>query len=179
MNRDPEAWKRLGRRLRNERELRGMSRKEFASVAGVSEKAVYNAERGDVPGRHRPPSLVKIAAGHGWAPDSIEAVLAGKDPLPATATRQAVPPPAVDPRSQLLESLPGIYAFGRLCVSLGGAQEARDDFEGAVQRLLDTVPTLTQSNVTLAAYRPHALGEGIPADDADAILRAMEGRDGH
>lgn len=179
MNRDPEAWKGLGRRLRNERELHGMSRKEFASVAGVSEKAVYNAERGDVPGRHRPPSLVKIVAGHGWAPESIEAILEGKEPVPAGAVRKSAAAPPIDPRTQLLEALPRIYAFGRLCVSLGGAQEARDDFEGAVQRLLDSVPTRSQSRMTLAAYRPHALGEGVPADDADAILRAMEEHDGH
>lgn len=180
MNRDPEAWAALGRRLRDERELRGMSRKEFAEAAGVSEKAVYNAERGDVPSRHQPPSLVKIAAGHGWAPESIQAILDGKDPVPQSGEKLSAPAAPTDGRTQLLEFLPKVYEFGRLCVALGGSREVRDEFDAAVHRLMDSVPTrASQASFGLAAYRPHALGEGVPADDADAILRAMEDDDRH
>jgi transcriptional regulator with XRE-family HTH domain len=176
MNRDPQAWARLGRLFRNARELSGQSRKDFAQRAGVSEKAVYNAERGDVPGRHQPPTLVKIAAGHGWAPESIQSILAGGEPIPA-ADSPTPAPAAPDRRTQLLELLPRVYEFGRLCASLGGSREARDRFDAAVQELMDSVPS-RQGSFTLAAYRPHALGEGVPADDADAILKAME-EDGH
>jgi DNA-binding XRE family transcriptional regulator len=182
MNRDPEAWKRLGRLFRNSRELEGLTRAEFGLKAGVSEKAVYNAEKGDVPSRHQPPTLVKIAAGHGWRPESIQQILDGGDPLlieDGGTSPQASPSTAGTP-AQVLELVPRVYEFGRLCSSLGAQAAARDEFDAAVQHLLESVSVgaAKQSGFSLAAYRPHALGEGVPADDADAILRAME-QDGH
>lgn len=178
MNRDPEAWKRLGRLFRNARELEGLTRAEFASKAGVSEKAVYNAEKGDVPSRHQPPTLVKIAVGHGWRPESIQHVLDSGDPIlvaDGSASPQASPAAAGTP-AQVLELVPRVYEFGRLCSSLGAKAAARDEFDAAVQHLLESVSVgaAAQSGFSLAAYRPHALGEGVPTDDANAILRAME-----
>lgn len=181
MNRDPEAWKRLGRLFRNARELEGLTRAEFAKKAGVSEKAVYNAEKSDVPGRHQPPTLVKIAVGHGWRPEAIQQVLDGGDPILAAEDTAAVQVDAPEgTRAQVLELMPRIYEFGRLCSSLGAEAAARDEFDAAVQHLLESasVGTSKKSEFTLAAYRPHALGEGVPEDDANAILRAME-EDGH
>jgi transcriptional regulator with XRE-family HTH domain len=182
MNRDPEAWKRLGRLFRNARELEGLTRAEFALKAGVSEKAVYNAEKSEVPGRHQPPTLVKIAVGHGWRPESIQQILDGGDPILAedvAASPQASQSASGTP-AQVLELVPRVYEFGRLCSSLGAEAAARDEFDAAVQHLLESVSVgaSQQSRFSLAAYRPHALGEGVPADDADAILRAME-EDGH
>lgn len=182
MNRDPEAWKRLGRLFRNARELKGLTRAEFALKAGVSEKAVYNAEKSDVPGRHQPPTLVKIAVGHGWRPESIQLILDGGDPIPAEedATTAQVSPSTTGAPAQVLELIPRVYEFGRLCSSLGAEAAARDEFDAAVQHLLEAVSVgaAKQSRFSLAAYRPHALGEGVPEDDADAIMRAMED-DGH
>ncbi|MFD5419423.1 helix-turn-helix transcriptional regulator [Streptomyces sp. NPDC127069] len=177
MNRDPEAWMRLGRLFRNARELEGLTRKDFGVKAGVSEKAVYNAEKGEVPSRHQPPTLVKIAAAHGWSPESIQSILDGGDPVPSQA---AVAPEGTKGRSggtsaQLLELMPRVYEFGRLCSALGASPKARDEFDAAVQHLIDSVSHRSaQTSYSLAAYRPHALGEGVPADDAEAILRAME-----
>lgn len=182
MNRDPEAWRRLGRLFRNARELKGLTRAEFAVKAGVSEKAVYNAEKSVVPGRHQPPTLVKIAVGHGWKPESIQQILDGGDPLPADGNAAAAQasPPETGTQAQVLELMPRIYEFGRLCSSLGAEAAVRDEFDAAVQHLLESasVGTSQKSKFTLAAYRPHALGEGVPDDDADAIIRAME-EDGH
>ncbi|MCX5176780.1 helix-turn-helix transcriptional regulator [Streptomyces virginiae] len=182
MNRDPEAWKRLGRLFRNARELEGLTRAEFALKAGVSEKAVYNAEKSDVPGRHQPPTLVKIAVGHGWRPESIQQILDGGDPI-AVDDEKSTPQvnlPATGAQAQVLELVPRVYEFGRLCTSLGAEASARDEFDAAVQHLLESASASAskKGRFTLAAYRPHALGEGVPADDADAILRAMED-DGH
>lgn len=179
MNRDPEAWMRLGRLFRNARETEGLSRKAFADRADVSEKAVYNAEKGEVPSRHQPPSLVKIAVGHGWKPESIQLILDGGDPISASShsspAAMPAPPAAAGEPAQLLDLVPRVYEFGRLCSSLGATAEARDEFDAAVQHLIESVPRrMKRSSLTLAAYRPHALGEGVPPDDADAILRAME-----
>ncbi|MFJ3839405.1 helix-turn-helix transcriptional regulator [Streptomyces sp. NPDC090054] len=182
MNRDPEAWKRLGRLFRNARELKGLTRAEFALKAGVSEKAVYNAEKGDVPSRHQPPTLVKISVGHGWRPESIQQILEGGDPIliEGDSASPQVNPLTTGTPSQVLELVPRVYEFGRLCSSLGAKAAARDEFDAAVQHLLESVSVgaAKQSGFSLAAYRPHALGEGVPADDADAIFRAME-EDGH
>ncbi|MEU9415227.1 helix-turn-helix transcriptional regulator [Streptomyces sp. NPDC048272] len=181
MNRDPEAWKRLGRLFRNARELEGLTRAEFARKAGVSEKAVYNAEKSDVPGRHQPPTLVKIAVGHGWLPESIQRVLDGGDPILAGGGPASQGSPAAPGApAQVLELVPRVYEFGRLCSSLGAEAAARDEFDAAVQHLLESVSVgaSRQSRFSLAAYRPHALGEGVPEDDAETILRAME-EDGH
>lgn len=181
MNRDPEAWKRLGRLLRDAREGQGQTRKQFAESAGVSEKAVYNAESGQVPSKQQPPSLVKIAAGHGWKPESIGIVLDGGEPVLASEPAAAnVAPPAQELGDQpdLLDLMMRVHEFGRVCMALGGSLEARNAFEAAAQRLFESVPRETrvqQAHYGLAAYRPHALGEGVPEDDAEAIFRAMEG----
>lgn len=176
MNRDPEAWMRLGRLFRNARELEGLTRKDFGLKAGVSEKAVYNAEKGDVPSRHQPPTLVKIAVGHGWQPESIQRILEGGDPIPAAPGKTQDAPAGNGAPAQILELMPRVYEFGRLCSSLGATPSARDEFDAAVQHLIESVPVAAarRGQFTLAAYRPHALGEGVPPDDADAILRAME-----
>ncbi|OKH91455.1 helix-turn-helix transcriptional regulator [Streptomyces uncialis] len=174
MNRDPGAWQRLGRLMRDARERADHTRKEFADIAGVSEKAVYNAERGDVPRRQQPPTLVKIAAAHGWKPESIQAVLAGGDPEPSA--QPVTTGTASGPSLTQLQLC--IYEFGRACTSLGGSHKARERFEAAAQELLESVPQSSrngfQSGYGLAAYRPHAIGEGVPEDDAERILRAMD-----
>lgn len=181
MNRDPEAWKRLGRLLRDAREGQGLTRKQFAEAAGVSEKAVYNAESGQVPSKQQPPSLVKIAAGHDWKPESIRVILDGGEPMPASEPAAPSPAPtAQDPADHpdLLDLMMRVHEFGRVCMSLGGSLDARNDFEAAAQRLFESVPRETrvqQAHYSLAAYRPHALGEGVPEDDAAAIFRALEG----
>jgi DNA-binding XRE family transcriptional regulator len=180
MNRNPEAWKRLGRLLRDAREKAGLTRGEFAEVAGVSPKAVYNAEKGEVPKKQQPPTLVKIAIGHGWKPESIGLVLEGGEPVLAERGAPTTPPPAgaeIEEHSDLLELMMRVHEFGRVCTMLGGSLEARNEFEAAAQRLFESVPRqarLVGRGYALAAYRPHALGEGVPQDDADAILRAME-----
>ncbi|MFF4746849.1 helix-turn-helix domain-containing protein [Streptomyces sp. NPDC001268] len=179
MNRNPEAWKRLGRLLRDARERTGLTREEFAAKAGVSAKAVYNAERSDPPKRQQPPTLVPIAVAHGWKPESIGVILDGGEPIPAGEKAAPSAPTAEElaEHPDLLELMLRVHEFGRACMTLGGSLEARNDFEAAAQRLFESVPRevrARQSQYRLAAYRPHALGEGVPADDADAIFRAME-----
>jgi transcriptional regulator with XRE-family HTH domain len=181
MNRNPEAWKRLGRLLRDAREKAGLTREEFAEKAGVSPKAVYNAEKSDPPKRQQPPTLVPIAVAHGWKPESIGAILAGGDPIPSgeQATPQAAPSAGdLVEHPDLLDLMMKVHEFGRVCMVMGGSLEARSDFEAAAQRLFESVPRDVRASqreqYRLAAYRPHALGEGVPADDAETILRAME-----
>ncbi|MFC5030494.1 helix-turn-helix transcriptional regulator [Streptomyces sp. So13.3] len=185
MNRDPEAWKRLGRLLRDARDRRGLTQAKFAEEAGVSTKAVYSAEAGATPMKQLPRTVVKIAAAHGWTPESIHVVLDGGDPALVHRAGQPEEPPlrpapgeAAHPRGPgLIELMPRVYEFGRLCSALGGDPALRDAFETALQRLVESIPrevVATQDSHRLAAYRPHAEGEGPASDDEERILRAME-----
>jgi transcriptional regulator with XRE-family HTH domain len=72
----PEAWERLGARIRAERERQGLSRKKLADLAGVSPGSVQSAEGGVIRGRW-PQTLSAIERALGWEPDSMRNVLAG------------------------------------------------------------------------------------------------------
>lgn len=179
MNRDPGAWKRLGDKVSEARQAAGLSQAQLAEAAEVSTRSVYSAESGSVPSRQMPPSLVKIAIGLRWKPESIRLVLEGGEPISMDDSKQVEPAserPSLHP--DIAELMLRVHEFGRVCAALGGSSEARDDFEAAAQRLFESVPRSArmagQQGYGLAAYRPHALGEGVPEDDAERILRAME-----
>lgn len=76
---NPEAWVRLGARIRAERERQGMSRKALAERANVSPGSVQSAEKGAVPKGRWPQSLSAIERALGWASDSMRSVLEGGD----------------------------------------------------------------------------------------------------
>jgi transcriptional regulator with XRE-family HTH domain len=74
----PEAWKRLGDRIRADRERQGLSRKKLANLANVSPGSVQSAEGGTVRARW-PQTLSAIERALGWAPGSMRSVLEGGD----------------------------------------------------------------------------------------------------
>lgn len=80
MNRDPEAWARLGHALRTTREHRGLTQQEVAGRAGVSARSVRDAEVGAVPKARMPYTIGRIAAALDWPEGHIDAVLAGAGP---------------------------------------------------------------------------------------------------
>lgn len=186
MNRDPQAWARLGKLLRDTRERRGASREEVAGQLGMSAKTIQNFESGRVPNRDRiPPNLAKLVTAMGYTADSIERVLGGDDPVPVAPEGPVKAEAAAEPASPSVTAavlFPSVIAFGRLCVREGGDPKLRDELEEATERLFRSVPgrerqvALSAGDVGLAAYRPHAPGEGVPADDAERIRRAIEGR---
>lgn len=77
MTRDPEAWARLGQALRTARAHRGLTQQELAESAGVSARAVQDAEGGTVPKARMPQSIDKIAAALGWPEGGVIAILNG------------------------------------------------------------------------------------------------------
>lgn len=80
MNRDPDAWRRLGRALKEARERKGLSQGELATRAGVAIKSVQSAEAGTVPKSRMPQSLSPIAQAVGWPAGSVDSVLSGGEP---------------------------------------------------------------------------------------------------
>jgi transcriptional regulator with XRE-family HTH domain len=79
---DPEAWARLGAKIREQREALGMSRRQLSEAAGVSEKSIQVAEEGRAPRARWPQSLRLIEPALRWAPGSMMEILAGGEPEP-------------------------------------------------------------------------------------------------
>ncbi|WP_327329882.1 helix-turn-helix domain-containing protein [Streptomyces sp. NBC_01201] len=80
MNRDPEAWARLGRALRSARDHQGLTQQELAEQADVSSRSIQEAEAGKMPAARMPYTLGRIAAALGWPEDAVTAVLDGSAP---------------------------------------------------------------------------------------------------
>lgn len=77
---DPEAWARLGVKIREQREALGMSRRQLSEEAGVSEKSIQVAEEGRPPRARWPQSLRLIEPALRWAEGSMVSILEGGEP---------------------------------------------------------------------------------------------------
>jgi len=80
MNRDPQAWARLGQALKQAREHLGLSQDDLASHAGVATASVQSAEYGKPPKGRMPYTIAKIASTLGWPVGAVDAVLEGEAP---------------------------------------------------------------------------------------------------
>ncbi|MFC7929129.1 helix-turn-helix domain-containing protein [Streptomyces cinereoruber] len=80
MNRDPEAWARLGQALTTSRQAQRLTQDELAERAGVSLGSVKNAEAGVVPKARMPYTVPAIARALGWPDGAVDAVLEGDGP---------------------------------------------------------------------------------------------------
>ncbi|MFE5602715.1 multiprotein-bridging factor 1 family protein [Streptomyces coelicoflavus] len=158
-SRAPEAWIRLGERIRTERERLGLSQEDFAERVGVSPSSVLSAEQGRVPQRRWPYTLSTIEKGIGWAPGTMQAILAGEEPAPpsqqelGTAEQKREPTRPEAPifrfrtmgwirehgQEALEEVLPDVEKFGFLCTALDAPPSLVEAYERAVQELLDGV----------------------------------------
>lgn len=181
MTHHPHRWAVLGLAIRGDRDRQGLTREQLAERVRerglqVTSRTIGSLEAGVVPKkRAKPPSLEPVVAALGWKPGWTDRILAGEDPG-AVLQSEAPASPAESPRAHLLELVPGVYEFSRTAARLGAPASLRDDFDHLVQELLDHVDAKSsRGNLALAASRPHALGEGVPADDAaridDAIRR--------
>lgn len=80
MNRDPDAWARLGQAIASARRAQGLSQGDLADRANVSIGSVQSAEGGTVPKARMPYTVPAIAKAVGWPHGSVEAVLDGAEP---------------------------------------------------------------------------------------------------
>ncbi|WP_405909612.1 helix-turn-helix transcriptional regulator [Streptomyces sp. NBC_00828] len=179
MNHDPTAWRTLGTAIRDDRNRQGLTREELSDLTAergrrVSARTIGSIERGVVPERGtKPPTLEPTVNALGWKPGWADRILAGEDPAQVLGLGGEAND---SPRSRLLELVPGLYEFSRTAANMGADPRLRDEFDQLVQRILAAVPGENPArSYGLAAYRPHAEGEGVPADDAARIREATRG----
>ncbi len=182
MTHHPHRWAVLGLAIRGDRDRQGLTREQLAERVRarggqVTPRSIGSLEAGVVPKkRPKPPTLEPVVAALGWQGGWADRILGGEDPSVVLRSDSAEPR-AESPRAHLLELVPTVYEFSRTAASLGAPAAMRDDFDALVQRLLEsaTAGQPPRSSYALAASRPHAPAEGVPADDAaridDAIRR--------
>lgn len=177
MTHDPEAWAMLGGAIRADRERQGLTREQLAERvrdrgAEVSSRSITTLEEGPAPKRGtKRPTLEPTVAALGWLPGWTDRILAGES-ASVVLQRPESESPEKPTRSHLLELVPSVYEFSRTAASLGAPTGLRDEFDRLVQQMLAAV-TADKRQYGLAAYRPHAVGEGVPADDAARIRDAL------
>lgn len=182
MTHDPERWAVLGQAIRNDRLRQALTHKAVVALVkqrggSVTERTLVNLENGVPPKkRPKPLALEPVVAALGWKLGWTDRILAGEAPN-LVLQRDVVEKSEESPRSQLLELASTVYEFSRMAARLGAPARLRDDFDDMVQRILNSVPAAkaAQSSYGLAAMRPHAEGEGVPADDAARIREALDG----
>ncbi|MFD9211625.1 hypothetical protein ACFVY9_00615 [Streptomyces sp. NPDC059544] len=125
----PEDWARLGSAIRLSREAQGFSRRALSDLSGVSEKSIQLTEEGRVPGRW-PSSLPKIEAALGWAAGSTQAVLDGREPVPAEVVRR-------DEESTGGRDVGGSWPERLVAVIAKGVKQHREARGMSVQQLAD------------------------------------------
>lgn len=181
MTPDATRWAALGQAISADRERQGLTQKALVDRVkerggDVTARTIVSLEAGVPPKRRaKPVKLEAVVAALGWRPGWTDRILSGEEP--GAVLQSAAPEaPAASPRAQLLELTPRVYEFSRTAAQLGAPTHLRDEFDQLVQKLLDAVSGgQTQKAFGLAAYRPHAEGEGVPADDAARINEALNG----
>jgi transcriptional regulator with XRE-family HTH domain len=188
MDRNPQAWAELGKAIREDRERQSLTRDELAARViarggSITTRSIASLEKGVVPKkRDKPPTLGPTIAALGWPLGAEDRILAGESPeavLRGTGHEpQAPAAPGRSPRETALELLPSVYAFSRSAVAAGASLALRDTFDELAQRIIESIPARGGGGAALglAAYRPHGETPGAVVDDAERILRALEGK---
>lgn len=94
---DKDAWTRLGILLERQRvmlDTRYSNLSLFAEERGLNWRMAWDAEKGRRT-NFKPATRLALDIAYGWEPGSVDAVLAGGDPVPAALP---APPPAAEPR---------------------------------------------------------------------------------
>lgn len=180
MNRDPNAWLRLGKLIRGHRVRGGWTQAELAQRARVSTKSVVTAESGAMPTR-MPPTLHRIADALGWPNHGVHAVLDGKDP------DELLAPPTPEPTTghtsgRAVAALRGAVEFSRVCAEMGADPAVIAQFDAAAEALLSSAmtaraaaPPRPQTSSSAAKQPPHH--DRSPLSDraiVDGVVRAFD-----
>lgn len=177
-------WVRLGKAMRLQRNRLGLKQADVAEAVGVSARTILNYEKGRAPGdgEEVPGAYYRAEAVIGWAPGSVDDVLAGGDPTLLDRTAAEIGLNLTGLTAEALALYPSVTSFGQLCVAAGGNPDARTEFDEAATRLLKSVPGyatlsargLRRTDLGLVALRPHDEGGPVPLDDAVRASLAVD-----
>ncbi|MFC8201313.1 multiprotein-bridging factor 1 family protein [Streptomyces sp. NPDC057298] len=142
---DPEAWARLGAKIRERREALGWSRRQLSEIAGVSEKSIQVAEEGRTPRARWPQSLRLIESALRWESGSMEIILNGGE---AEESLSLFPLTSEEGKADGREQLPMF------------PKESRED-EGIPGAVYGDPPSVVALSGILAEL-PQALRNGLP-----------------
>ena len=161
----------LGRALRDDRVRQGM-RSRTALVerirergGSLSERTAGSVERGEIAGD----SAEVMADALGWPMGATSRILAGEDPAVVLGRTSAARDIGA---AQVIAALPGVLRWAEDAVAVGGDRTRQAELVTAARQLADSIPT--RDAYGLAAYRPHAEGEGPAGDDAARAKAAIE-----
>lgn len=151
-----------------------MTQADLAVASGLSQRTVGNYERGRRPTSAPivPDGYYDIARVLEWSHDSVDTVLAGGEPVPSSPAERAL---TADDLLRL--SSPALH-LADIARDMGAPADLVSGYRMATMSLVGWMtqhpgPPL-RGSASLAAYRPHAIGEGVPPDDAERILQALE-----
>jgi DNA-binding XRE family transcriptional regulator len=173
MNRQPDAWKRLGELIRDHRTRRDWTQQELARQAGVSTKSVVTAESGKPPTR-MPPTLDRIGRALDWQTGGVDIALSGGDP-------STPPPPTPLPLNnpgRAVAALRKAVEFSQICAEMGADPAALAQFDAAAEELLtstliaqDDRYAPKQERFAAVAHSPS--GDGGPESDRAIVDEAV------
>lgn len=184
-----QDWRHLGQCMKRDRKRRGWRQPELAAAAGLTVRTISTYETGTVPvsAPEIPDGCFAVGRALGWPADGVERALAGGEPngeeQPPSPVRSAPIEATPFHGATPAELFPAVGRFARAAVAAGGDPALRDLLEDVADRLLQSIPSraggssASKSSFGLAAYRPHAWGEGdagVPEDDAARIRQALE-----
>lgn len=167
-----QDWAHLGKTIRQWRTAAGIKRQsDLAAAVGLATKTIGNYERGRIPDTAPtvPDGYYAVAAHLGWEPSSVERVLAGGQP----EFRRAPQAPSAQATDELVESAFQLIDAAR---DMGAPADVVSRCRLAITDLAGWMAHQRgqkQGEYGLAAYRPHATGDGPATDDAARIYRAM------
>jgi transcriptional regulator with XRE-family HTH domain len=82
-----QRWHRVGSAVQARMDALGMNQKDVADASGISPETLRPIRQG-TPGNYSAKTKVKIARALGWSSDSIDAILAGEEPVEVEMTNQ-------------------------------------------------------------------------------------------
>ncbi|WP_445520534.1 helix-turn-helix transcriptional regulator [Streptomyces sp. NEAU-174] len=168
-----QDWEHLGEVIKTHRRRSRMSQEDLAKAAGLSLRTVGNYERGRIPGSAPlvPDGYYDIAHVLGWTRASVDKVLAGGEPSLLPSSDQA-------PSESELNALaaPALHLTDA-ARDMGAPAELIDRYRLAAIALVGwmTHEVSMRPGFTLGDHHSRELGEGVSPDDAERILRSLEG----
>ncbi|MFD7861806.1 helix-turn-helix transcriptional regulator [Streptomyces sp. NPDC059783] len=165
-----QDWEHLGTVIRLHRRRNRMSQSDLARATGLSLRTIGNYERGRAPGSAPivPDGYYDVARAFNWATGSVDKVLAGGEPeIVLTGERHAT-------EEELAALATPALNLTDVARDMGAPAEVVDRYRLAAVALIGWM-SANAAAAPQSSTVPRAVGQGVSAEDAERILRHVEG----